>query len=116
MVMISTMDHAGLHTCPIAQMYGGDCSVAGGFSLAMHHIDGLLSLTEIVFVASVLMLLALLAIGACTLMWSTQRLVQNFSFFEYLILKKVADYSGLPILQVPLRWAALHNKRDLISV
>jgi len=113
MVAISTMDHEGLHTCPIAQMYGGSCSAAGGLTLAMHHINGLLSLTEMVLVTPLVMLLVLLAVGVVTTMWIV---FGGHLLLEYPAPKRAFHPLELPILQIPLRWAALHNKRNLISV
>lgn len=113
MVGMATADHEGHHTCPIAQMFGSDCSVAGGVPLALHHIDGLLSLVEALPLAAALLLFAILALTPLLLLNQRKLLLYLCQSFR---LPRTSFSYEIPILQIPLKWAALHNKRDFISV
>lgn len=113
MVGMATVDHEGHHTCPVAQMLGSDCSIAGGVPLALHHIDGLLSLVEALPLVVVLFLFAILALTPLLLLNQRKPLPDLHRGFH---LPRTSFLYEIPILQIPLRWAALHNKRDFISV
>lgn len=113
MVGMATADHEGLHTCPVAQMLGSDCSVAGGVPLALHHIDGLLSLVEALPLAAVLLLFTILTLAPLLLLNQRKLLLQLHRCFH---LSQTSFLYEIPILQIPLRWAALHNKRGLVLV
>ena len=56
----STVNHNVEHGCPISSLPVADCSsVQGGISLALHHISGILNLTQTTLSASVSLLLFL---------------------------------------------------------
>lgn len=114
MESMMTISHQALHICPVAQLLGSDCSLVDEAPLALHHIDGLLALTEAIPVGFLLLLLSVLILNITWFRFESLFKYYGLNLCSYFRVYCTLLSLKIPIFLEPLRWAALHNKRDII--
>jgi len=109
-------EHGEMVSCPFSQAANGSCHLVNGLETALHHIGGLQSLMNVPLVLLATLVLLLLSSVAIAVLCFCCRSIGIFLYKFSSASGKRTNELGIPIFNIPLRWAELHNKSGRVCV